>query len=333
MVSLIMPIRNEGMSIGRTLQAALDQDYPTGRLELLVADGMSTDRTREILAGLHARHSNLRIIDNPEGIVSTGLNRAISEARGEIIVRVDGHTVIDSDYVSRCVAALRRSRADCVGGPMRAEGMTRFGRAVAVATSSRFGVGGARFHYSAQEEWVDTVYLGCWWRRTFERIGFFDEKMVRNQDDEFNYRLLDSGGRILLSPDIRSLYTVRGSPAALWRQYFLYGFWKVEVLKRHPRQARVRHLIPLLFVLALAGSALAAPFGAPGRGALLGILGVYGAVDLALSLFGTRTAGWRLVPDLVLAYAVLHLGYGSGFLLGLARRTREFLTTAVQRLA
>lgn len=333
LVSVVMPIRNEESCIGQTVQAALSQDYPPGRMEVLVADGISKDRTRAILSDLCIRHPNLRVVDNPEGIVSTGLNRVILQARGDIIVRVDGHTVIEPDYVSRCVEALQRSQADCVGGPMRARGRTLFGQAVALATSSPFGVGGARFHYSGREEWVDTVYLGCWWRRTFDRIGLFDEKMVRNQDDEFSYRLLDAGGRILLSPDIRSLYTVRGSPEALWRQYFQYGFWKIEVLKRHPQQARARHLAPSVFVLALLGAASAAPFFAPGRAILLAILLGYGAANLGVSLSTARSGGWRLLPDLVFAFALLHLSYGSGFLLGLSRRAWEALSATVQRSA
>lgn len=333
LVSVVMPIRNEESSIGQTVKAALSQDYPAGRLEVLVADGNSNDRTRHILTALSIHHPNLRVVDNPEGIVSTGLNRVIRQARGDIIVRVDGHTVIEPDYVSRCVEALRKSQADCVGGPMRARGTTPFGTAVALVTSSPFGVGGARFHYSGLEEWVDTVYLGCWWRRTFDRIGYFDERLVRNQDDEFSYRLLDAGGRILLSPGIRSLYTVRGSPGTLWKQYFQYGFWKIEVLTRHPRQARGRHLLPSLFVLALLGSAGASPFLALGRDALLAILAGYGAANLGASLSTARSGGWRLLPDLVLAFAILHLSYGSGFLLGLSKRMWGLLSSTVRRLA
>ena len=173
-VSIVLPIRNEAGFIARNLGAVLAQDYPCDRLEILVTDGMSTDATREIVLSIQAEHLNVRLIDNPGKIVATGLNAAISQACGDIIIRVDGHTIIAPDYVSECVAALYRSGADNVGGRMNAVADGRFGQAVAIATSSRFGIGGARFHYSDREESVDTVYMGAWRRNVFQRIGFFD---------------------------------------------------------------------------------------------------------------------------------------------------------------
>ena len=181
----------------------------------------------------------------------TGLNLALAAAEGEIIVRVDGHTNIEADYVRWCVEALERTGATNVGGRMDAVGRGRFGEAVAAATSSPFGVGGARFHYSNTEEWADTVYMGAWPRWVFEEIGLFDEELVRDQDDEFNYRLREHGGRILLSPKIKSVYSNRSNPLALWKQYFQYGFWKVRVLQKHPKQMRPRQFAPPLFALCL----------------------------------------------------------------------------------
>ncbi|MBN1318610.1 MAG: glycosyltransferase family 2 protein, partial [Anaerolineales bacterium] len=228
-VTVMLPVRNESNFIERSLGAVLQNDYPANCVEIIVADGRSTDSTRQIVESLQSDHPNLILLDNPELIVPTALNRAIHASRGDVIVRVDGHTIIDPDYIRQCVAALERTGADNVGGRMTAVGATPFGRAVALATSTPFGVGGARFHYSDREEWVDTVYLGAWPRRVFDRIGCFDKEMVRNQDDEFNYRLRKAGGRILLSPGIRSVYYTRDSPSKLWRQYFQYGFWKVRV--------------------------------------------------------------------------------------------------------
>ena len=317
--TIVMPVRNEGTFLRRSLAAVLSQNYPPGRIEVLVADGMSDDDTRAIVNEMMASHPHLRMLDNPARIVPVGMNRAIREARGEVIVRVDGHTIVAPDYVSQCLAALERSSADCVGGPMVSRGEGRFGEAVAAATSSRFGVGGARFHYSQGEEWVDTVYLGAWRRTTFDRIGLFDEEMVRDQDDELNYRLLDQGGRILLSPRIRSSYTVRGTPGSLWRQYFQYGFWKVRVAQKHPRQVRARQLAPPLFALSLVGSAALACT-SPEAVHLWGSVPLaYGVVNLAASLAVASVAGWRILPWLPLAYATMHLAYGFGFLTGLVR--------------
>lgn len=317
--TIVMPVRNEGASLRRSLAAVLSQNYPSRLLEVIVADGMSDDETRAIVRERMAHHPNLKMIDNPSRIVPTGLNRAIREARGDVIVRVDGHTVVAPDYVTECLAALRRSAADNVGGPMRAVGEGRFGKAVAAATGSPFGVGGARFHYSESEEWVDTVYLGAWSRETLNRIGLFDEEMVRDQDDELNYRLLDRGGRVLLSPRIRSSYTVRGTPRSLWRQYFQYGFWKVRVMQKHPRQVRLRHLVPPAFVAALVLSAAVA-WSAPDAVPLWGAVPLaYAVASVAAALSAGRSAGWPVVPLLPFVYALLHLAYGLGFLVGMVR--------------
>ena len=182
------------------------------------------------------QHDNLILLDNPGQIVPTGINAALKIARGSIIIRIDGHTAIAPDYIAQCVRALEQSKADNVGGRMDAVGSNAFARAVALATSSPFGIGGSRFHYSQKEEWVDSVYMGAWRRDAFEKYGLFDEELVRNQDDEFNYRMRKQGGKILLNPKIKSNYTVRCSAVKLFRQYYQYGFWKVRVFQKHPSQ-------------------------------------------------------------------------------------------------
>jgi glycosyltransferase involved in cell wall biosynthesis len=318
-VSVLMPIRNEAGHIQRSLEAVLQQEYPAEQMEVLVADGMSDDGTRQIVSSYQADHPNLRLIDNPGRIVPTGLNAALREARGEVIIRVDGHTIIAPDYARQCVDALQRTSADNAGGRMNAIGQGAFGEAVALATSSPFGVGGARFHYSEQEEWVDTVYMGAWPRRVFDEIGLFDEEMVRNQDDEFNYRLSSQGGRILLSPDIKSVYTVRGSPARLWKQYFQYGYWKVRVLQKHPRQMRLRQFAPPAFAAGLLAALLLAPVTFVGRWLLAGIAVAYGLANLSASLITVAHKGWKHLILLPLVYAILHLSYGLGFLAGLVK--------------
>jgi glycosyltransferase involved in cell wall biosynthesis len=318
-VTVIMPVRNEADFIARSLGAVLAQDYSADRLEVLVADGRSTDGTRGVVEGFARGDSRVHLVDNPGGIVATGLNAALREVRGDIVVRVDGHTEIAPDYVRACVDALERTRADNVGGRMTAVGEGAFGSAVAAATSSPFGVGGARFHYSDREEWVDTVYLGAWPREVFERIGAFDEEFVRDQDDEFNYRLRASGGRILLTPAVRSRYRVRGTPRSLFRQYFQYGYWKVRVLQKHARQMRGRQFVPPSFVACLLVAALLGPVTPLGWTILGLVAGAYAAANVIASTWTARRGSgpWRILLPVV--FATLHFGYGLGFLTGLIR--------------
>ena len=321
LVTVILPVRNESGFIARSLGAVLAQDYPAARLEVIVADGMSTDATRAVVRRCAAERPAVpvAIVDNPAGIVPTGMNAGMAAARGDVIVRVDGHTIIDRDYVRRCVEALRRTGAQNAGGRMTAVGEGAFARAVAAATSSRFGVGGARFHYSTREESVDTVYMGAWPRAVLEGLGGFDPEMVRDQDDELNYRLRARGGRIVLCPEIRSRYFNRATVRSLARQYFQYGFWKVRVLQKHPRQMRPRQFAPPALAAGLVLSAAAAAFGRPGRLALVALGAAWGAAALAASASAARRSGARAAPLLPIAFATLHFSYGLGFLAGLAR--------------
>jgi cellulose synthase/poly-beta-1,6-N-acetylglucosamine synthase-like glycosyltransferase len=320
-VTVIMPIRNEASFIERSLGAVLAQDYPGDRLEVLVADGRSTDATRERVEALARRRPEVAVavVDNPGGIVPTGMNAAIARATGEVIVRVDGHTLVEPDYVRRSVEALRRTAADCAGGRMDPVSQGAFGRAVALATSSPFGVGGARFHYSPREEWVDTVYMGAWRREVFERVGGFDPEMVRNQDDELSYRIRERGGRILLDPTIRSHYHPRTTVRSLWRQYFQYGYWKVRVMQKHPLQMRARQFAPPALAAALAGLAVLAPFAPWARVALAVVAGAWALAALAASLWTARRGDAASAPWLPVVFAILHLSYGAGFLTGLIR--------------
>jgi succinoglycan biosynthesis protein ExoA len=317
-----MPIRNEAEYISRSLGAVLDQDYPRERLEVLIADGRSTDGTRKIAAQVAGERLgvSVHIIDNPEQIVPTGFNRAFAQACGEIIIRVDGHTVIAPDYVRQCVAALADSKADCVGGRMNAIGQTPVGEAIALATSSRFGVGGGRFHYSSGEEWVETVYMGAWPRKVFERVGLFDERFGCNEDDEFAYRLRKNGGKILLSPYIKSHYYNRDNLIALWRQYFSYGYWKVRVMCKHLRQMRMDQFFPVLFVGTLLGSGVLAPVSSWSGWLFTLVGGTYALANLAATLMtGGQHRAQKWLP---LVFATLHISYGSGFMAGLLAALR-----------
>jgi hypothetical protein len=261
---------------------------------------------------------------NPRITQAAGWNLGIDEAQGDIIGIVSAHCELAPDYVSTAVETLERTGADMVGGLMRAVGEGPVGEAVALATSTPFGVGGARFHYTAEEEEVDTVYMGLCRAEVYRRLRF-DEEMVRDQDDELSYRLLDEGGRIVCNPAIRSTYRNRSSFRSLWKQYYDYGFWKVRVMQKHPRQVRARQLVPPIFVAAVASSALTAPFTKVGRASLVGGVATYGLANLAASLAAGRYQP-KLIPLLSPTFATIHFAYGAGFLAGLHRFRKRWLS-------
>ncbi len=321
-VSVIMPVRNEADWIKRSLGAVLAQDYPADRFEVLVADGGSEDGSAEMLTALAGEDARVRLIPNPGRIVATGLNNAIRAARGSVIARVDAHTVLASDYLSCGIDALERTGAENVGGPMVTSGGGPVGEAVSRAMQSRFGIG-ATFHFADNEHESDTTYMGMWTRSVFERVGLFDEELVRNQDDELNYRIRAAGGRIIVSPMLRSRYHNRQSWVALTRQFFEYGLWKVRVLQKHPRQMSVRHFVPPAFDLMLITALCAAPFyGGMGRlavAALAGYLLVMTGVALA------QGAGLPGRVRRLAAFTVIHHAWATGFLFGVLRFSARWL--------
>jgi succinoglycan biosynthesis protein ExoA len=319
-VTIIMPVRNESACMWEGLTAIVEQDYSLARMEVLIADGMSMDNTRSIIHDFAVRYPQLQlhILDNPGKIVPTGMNAALCEAKGEIVVRVDGHTILAPDYIRQCVETLQRTGADNAGGRMNSTSSNAFGEVVALATSMSFGIGDGHFHYSNEEEWVDTVYMGAWPRPVFKKIGLFDEELVRDQDDEFNYRLRAAGGGILLSPKIKSQYVVRGTPGALWRQYYQYGYWKVRVLQKHPRQMSARQFVPPAFVLSLLASGMFA-ISAPLRALSLLVPSLYVVANATASLRAASRNGWKYFVLLPVVFSILHLSYGLGFLVGLVK--------------
>ncbi len=323
-VTVIMPIRNEGSFIAESLQAVLDQDYPAHLVDVLVVDGMSTDNTREVVQAFEKQNPNVRLINNPGKIVPIGLNIALQQAKGEIIVRVDGHCVIRPDYVSRCVEHLSSDdNLAGVGGPMETIGETPISQTIALAMSSPFGVGGSAFRtIKDRVMYVDTVAFPAYKRETLRRAGLFDEELVRNQDDEYNYRLREMGGRILMTPDIRSRYYSRSSFKHLWKQYFQYGYWKVRVMQKHPRQMSLRQFVPPAFVASLIVLGVMAPFLAPAAWLLAFVAAAYLLANLAAAVTTAAQRGWRYLPYLPLAFAALHTSYGAGFLYGLAKFAR-----------
>lgn len=327
LVSVVIPVRNEMGHIERCLQSLAEQEYPAQRLEIIVVDGDSTDGCRQWLETATRRWPQVRVLDNPGRIVAKGLNIGIRQARGEVIVILSGHSHVAKDFVRNSVSALQETGADAVGGPLTNIGDGQVGQAIAVALSSPLGAGDSFFRYSRRPGWVQSVAYGAYRRDVFDHVGLFDETMPRSIDDEFNYRLIESGGRLWLSPAIRSFYYNRATLPGLFWQYLRSGFWKVRVIEKHPSQMRLRHLGPLVLVGVLASSGALSLWKRQFR-PFLGLAGgTYAATLLLASLLLASRKGWRHLPLLPLAFASIHLGYGLGFLGGLlslaSRRLRQ----------
>lgn len=319
-VSVMLPIRNEARRIDAALASVLSQDYPADRMEVIVIDGISDDGTRERVEAAAARDARVRLIDNPRRIVPTGMNLATARARGAVLIRVDGHCEIERDYVRRCVEHLLRDGVDGVGGPVTTIGETPLSEVIALAMSSRFGVGDSSFRTVTDRTMLaDTVPFPAYTREIIARVGPYDEELVRNQDDDYNYRLRKLGAKVLLAADVRSRYYSRGTIRRLWRQYFQYGFWKVRVMQKHPLQMRPRQFVPPAFVAALLGSALLAIFSVAGAWLLGLVAGAYALANFAASARVARGKGMRTLLILPIVFATLHVAYGLGFLVGLLR--------------
>lgn len=334
-LSVIVPCRNEIRHIYGFMRALLAQRLPPGAdWEVLIADGVSSDGTRAVLDRYAARHAFITVLDNPRGIVSTGLNEAIRRARGEVIARMDVHAAYAPDYLAECLAVLRETGADNVGGAARTlPGGSYVQSAVALAYHSPFGSGGARFHDVGHEGRVDTVPFGCWRRPTLIELGLFDEALVRNQDDELNLRLARRGGVIWQSPRIRCWYKPRATLRGLWSQYAQYGYWKPYVIRKHRLPASMRHLVPAGFVGSVIVLAALAPLSQAARWLLAAVAALYGAASLAATARACRGGNARFAPVLPVVFAACHFAYGLGFLRGLWRVVRTRLqrrTTSTQ---
>ena len=320
-VTIAMPCFNEAEFIEACLTSVRAQTYARDRIEILIADGGSTDGTLGILERLVREDSRIRVLDNAERVQAAGLNRILEEARGEVIVRMDVHCEYATNYVEKCVELLDRTGADNVGGAQRCRGRTDFEKAVCAALGSPLGVGGAAYRGPRNEGFVDTVFLGAYRRSVFERVGPWDPGAITNEDAELNQRLVSAGGRIYLSPEIGVDYTPRGSLAALARQYFRYGRGRARTLLKHRRFLTIRPALPFLavttglaliavlpwttaplYLFALAAPALASEAirvgssGGPGR--VVRVLAILPTIVVSHGVgFGAGLLRYRLAPD------------------------------------
>ncbi len=318
-VTVIVPCFNERHTIGLLLESIHNQTFPLDDFEVILADGMSTDGTRQIVREFSDAHTalNLRMVDNPDRIIPAALNRAVEAARGEVIIRLDAHSMPSSDYIERCLQVLEQTGAANAGGvwEIRPSGETMVARSIAAAASHPLGAGDARYRTSGEPGEVDTVPFGAYQREWLDKAGPFNEALLTNEDYEFNFRLRRLGGLIWFDPSIRSTYFARGNLMALARQYARYGYWKARMLLRYPRSLRWRQLLPPVFVFAALALAFLALF-SPAAQVLLGLqLGLYAGTTL---LVGLIEAIRRRTPSLIVGFPLaiwsMHLAWGGGFL-------------------
>ncbi len=327
LISVIVPMYNEADHVDHLVADIAAQDFQ-GEVEVLVADGASTDGCADRLRqAADAAGLQLTVIDNPERWVSHGLNRCIRAASGDLIVRLDCHSRYPSDYLRASFLAVEETGAAAAAGVPVPVGRTVTERAIACALDSPFGgVHWTRFEQSATRVEVDNFYCGAFRPEALERSGLFDETLIRNQDDELNYRIRATGGTLVLDTNIRSEIYPRGSYRGAFRQYYQYGRWKIPVMAKHRRVLSARSLAPLALAGSLAALAPAALASRSARRALAVEVTVYGAVGLGFAgrSIRRRSESWTLLPRVLAAFPTFHLGYGLGMLVGLlhARRRR-----------
>jgi len=327
-VTIAMPALNEERYIAACIESVQAQDYPRELMEILVADGGSTDRTREILAQLSASDPRIRIIDNPARIQAAGLGVLVKEATGDVIVRMDVHCEYAPDYVRKCVEVLERTGADNVGGAQRAKARTFFQRALCAALRSPLGTGGVKYRHDG-EGYVDTVFLGAFRRRVFETVGLWDPHAVTNEDSELNQRILAAGGQIYLSREIVVHYFPRDSYRGLATQYFRYGTGRARTLLKHGKYPTLRPLVPLLTMSTLAAT-LVVPLLWPLAPAAFGAYAL--ATGAEAVRFG-RPVGLRAIPLVWAMFPVMHAAHAAGFARGLVRYVLEPDWAEAERVA
>ena len=317
-ISVIVPMRNEAEHVERLVADIADQDFK-GDVEVLVADGASTDGSAGLLLEAARRHGvDVTVIENPAGLVSPGLNACLRQVTGELIVRLDCHSRYPTNYLSRCVLAAEETNAHNVGGLFVPTGRTPMERAVGIAMDSPFGgVHWTRDASAGRRVEVDTVPYGAFRRGAFELAGFFDESLVRDQDDEFNFRLRRAGGRVVMDPTICIFYTPRGSLRAVGRQYYEYGLWKVPVMVKHRGVISARSMVPLAFVVSIAVLVPAAARFRSARRLLALELGAYSLSAVGFAGISVARRNERaLFPRVVATYPAFHLAFGLGMLHG-----------------
>jgi len=317
-VSIIIPMRNEEKFVGKCLDSLLQQIEGRDNFEILCVDGASTDNTHRIILDYAQRYNNIRLIDNPQKIVPVGMNLGIKQAKGDIIMRLDSHAEYAPNYIDKCLEVCRRTGADNVGGYCKTlpGKNTRVARAIAAATSCSFGVGNSIFRLTGPEQETDTVPFGTYHKDLFDKIGLYDERLVRNQDIELNSRIRKSGGRVVISPEIQLSYYNRATFRGLWQQAFNNGLWNPYTVWLVGGGLSLRHFVPMVFVLVIMALGIGGFLYGPVKWVLLGYILMY---LFAAAVFSLRTSRRTESPTILVVWSfiVLHIGYGLGSLWGI----------------
>lgn len=319
-VTVIVPCRNERDYIERCVEALMNQDYPAHLYTAVVCDGMSNDGTREILEQLKSKYSNLVVLDNPARVTPIALNMGARYNDDEVKIILGAHSEVYPDYVRANVEVLNEHpECNCCGGWFENVYSNEQAAAIGLAMSSPFGVGNAHYRTSFTEGYVDTAGFGAYRKEVFQKLGFFDEELVRNQDDELNYRITNAGMKIWLSHRIRCRYYVRGSFGKLSQQQFQYGYWKVYVNRKHKTITTWRQVIPAAFVAYLGSAVLFLLFTSISAWILLMPLMLYVIVAVveAARLCTAAKKEMMQIPRVIYSFLVLHLSYGTGYLDGI----------------
>ncbi|MFL3051213.1 MAG: glycosyltransferase family 2 protein [Candidatus Neomarinimicrobiota bacterium] len=319
-VSIIIPMLNEEKYIGKCLMSLVNQDWEGPPIEVIVVDGLSKDRSQEIVEGFMSNFSRLRIIENPNRITPISLNMGVKASTGEVIIILGAHSYVSEDFISKNLFYLNTMVVDCVGGSIAPIGDSYQGDSIALAMSSPIGVGNAFYRYSKVQRLVDTVQFGAYRRAIFEKVGFFDEDLVRNQDFELNHRIVSTGGRILLAPEVHGYYVVRSSILKLFKQYFDYGYWKTKVILKEVSAFRLRYQIPPIFIVSLGITGILGLFFPIFLSLFKSILFLYGSLVILTSLKISINNGIKYFPVLPFAFMTLHFGFGLGLIASWCQR-------------
>ncbi len=317
MIDLVIPVLNEENYIEDCITSLLNQSYGVENFNIIIVDGGSTDKTKEIVKNMEIIYKNITVIENTQRLISISMNMAINQSEADIIIRIDAHSTYSPDYVEQCIHYLKKTKSDNVGGPAIPVGKSFIQETIAASYYSKFALGGAKYHNHNFEGFVDSVSFGTFKRETLLKIGLYDERLVTNEDYELNYRIIKNGGKIFFTPMIKSYYYPRSKLRDLFRQFFKYGFWKTKVIKKHKALSHIRHIIPAVFILFLFYGSIFSIISNLFFLLYLGILFSYLFLCIIFSFSNGYADTFAKKITLIYVHFILHISYGLGFLKGM----------------